>query len=201
MRPDRLDHWEIDVKAIATEAGAAILEVYEQDFDVVSKADDSPLTQADLAHEAGVSKRTVERIEAGASAQMASLIRIFRVLDLMPALDRFIGWDAHALGAVHGLAVGPGGGEAAGPAGMVGGRHRLRRGDHRPGRRRGAVGAGRLVARILVVMAGGAVVGHVDVTGVIEGDRVQVTKGLEIGDHLIVKGHTEVEDGIKVMVQ
>ena len=49
MRPDRLDHWEIDVKAIATEAGAAILEVYEQDFDVVSKADDSPLTQADLA--------------------------------------------------------------------------------------------------------------------------------------------------------
>ncbi len=48
------------------------------------------LTQADLAREAGVSKRTVERIEAGASAQMASLIRIFRVLDLMSALDDFI---------------------------------------------------------------------------------------------------------------
>ena len=34
--------------------------------------------------------------------------------------------------------------------------------------------------------------------GVIEGDRVQITRGLEVGDHLIVKGHTEVEDGMKV---
>lgn len=51
---------------------------------------DARLTQADLAHEAGVSKRTVERIEAGSSAQMASLIRIFRVLDLMSGLDRFV---------------------------------------------------------------------------------------------------------------
>lgn len=48
------------------------------------------LTQADLAHEAGVSKRTVERIEAGASAQMVSVIRICRVLDLLPALEGFI---------------------------------------------------------------------------------------------------------------
>ena len=37
--------------------------------------------------------------------------------------------------------------------------------------------------------------------GVIEGDRVQITSGLEAGDHLIVKGHTEVEDGIKVSVK
>jgi transcriptional regulator with XRE-family HTH domain len=51
---------------------------------------DLQLTQADLAREAGVSKRTVERIEAGASAQMASMIRIFRILDLIPALDRFL---------------------------------------------------------------------------------------------------------------
>ena len=51
---------------------------------------DSQITKAELAHRAGISKRTVERIEAGASAQMASLIRIFRVLDLMPALDRFL---------------------------------------------------------------------------------------------------------------
>jgi membrane fusion protein (multidrug efflux system) len=34
--------------------------------------------------------------------------------------------------------------------------------------------------------------------GVIEGDRVQITNGLNVGDHLIVKGHTEVEDGMKV---
>ena len=37
--------------------------------------------------------------------------------------------------------------------------------------------------------------------GVIEGDRVQITSGLEVGDHLIVKGHTEVEDGMKVAVK
>jgi transcriptional regulator with XRE-family HTH domain len=51
---------------------------------------DLRLTQAELAHEAGISKRTVERIEAGASAQMASIIRICRVLDLLPGVDRFI---------------------------------------------------------------------------------------------------------------
>ena len=37
--------------------------------------------------------------------------------------------------------------------------------------------------------------------GVIEGDRVQVTGGLNPGDHLIVKGQTEVEDGMKVIVK
>ena len=37
--------------------------------------------------------------------------------------------------------------------------------------------------------------------GVIVGDRVQITSGLDIGDHLIVKGHTEVEDGMKVTVK
>jgi membrane fusion protein (multidrug efflux system) len=37
--------------------------------------------------------------------------------------------------------------------------------------------------------------------GVIEGDRVQVTSGLSPGDHLIVKGQTEVEDGMKVSVK
>ena len=37
--------------------------------------------------------------------------------------------------------------------------------------------------------------------GVIEGDRIQITSGLDFGDHLIVKGHTEVEDGMKVIAQ
>jgi membrane fusion protein (multidrug efflux system) len=37
--------------------------------------------------------------------------------------------------------------------------------------------------------------------GVIQGDRVQITSGLKPGDHLIVRGHTEVEDGMKVSVQ
>jgi transcriptional regulator with XRE-family HTH domain len=51
---------------------------------------DMGLTQAELAREAGVSKRTVERIETGASAQMSSLLRICRVLDLIAGLNQFI---------------------------------------------------------------------------------------------------------------
>jgi transcriptional regulator with XRE-family HTH domain len=44
------------------------------------------LTQAALAEQAGVAKRTVERIEAGLSIQTANLIRIFRVLGLIEGL-------------------------------------------------------------------------------------------------------------------
>ena len=51
---------------------------------------DLQLTQAALAEQAGVAKRTVERIEAGASAQMSTMIRIFRVLDLLSNLDQMI---------------------------------------------------------------------------------------------------------------
>ena len=47
-------------------------------------------TQAEVAERAGVGKRTVERIEAGGSAQSLTLIRVFRVLDLLPGLDRLI---------------------------------------------------------------------------------------------------------------
>lgn len=57
---------------------------------VVRRRLDFQLTQADVAEQAGVAKRTVERIEAGASAQMSSIIRIFRVLDLLPGLDRML---------------------------------------------------------------------------------------------------------------
>jgi transcriptional regulator with XRE-family HTH domain len=46
------------------------------------------LTQAALAKEAGVAKRTLERVEAGATAQMSTIIRIFRVLNLLPGLDQ-----------------------------------------------------------------------------------------------------------------
>ena len=45
------------------------------------------LTQSDLAEQAGIGKRTLERIEAGASAQLSNIIRIFRVLDLVDGLD------------------------------------------------------------------------------------------------------------------
>ncbi len=48
------------------------------------------LTQAALAEQAGVAKRTVERIEAGLSTQTANLIRIFRVLGLIEGLAALI---------------------------------------------------------------------------------------------------------------
>jgi len=48
------------------------------------------MTQADVAKKAGMAKRTVERIESGASAQMSSIIRIFRVLGLTENLDRMV---------------------------------------------------------------------------------------------------------------
>lgn len=47
-------------------------------------------TQAALAKEAGVSKRTLERIEAGHSAQLTSFIRVLRALDLVDALQAAI---------------------------------------------------------------------------------------------------------------
>jgi len=51
---------------------------------------DMQLTQSGLAEQAGVSKRTVERVEAGASTQTCNLIRVLRALDLMHSLDRAI---------------------------------------------------------------------------------------------------------------
>lgn len=51
---------------------------------------DRGLTQARLADEAGVSKRTVERIEAGASGQLSSYIRLLRALDLVHRIDAFV---------------------------------------------------------------------------------------------------------------
>jgi transcriptional regulator with XRE-family HTH domain len=48
------------------------------------------LTQAEVAEQAGVAKRTLERIESGASSQISSLIRILRVLDGLTGLDRIL---------------------------------------------------------------------------------------------------------------
>ena len=48
------------------------------------------LTQAALAKEAGVGKRTLERVEAGATAQLTTIIRLFRVLGLLPILDQIL---------------------------------------------------------------------------------------------------------------
>ena len=48
------------------------------------------LTQTSLAEQAGISKRTLERMEAGASVQMLSMIRVFRVIGLLPNLNQMI---------------------------------------------------------------------------------------------------------------
>lgn len=47
-------------------------------------------TQAGLAVAAGVSKRTIERLENGASVQVSSLIRLLRSLGLTNCLDQTI---------------------------------------------------------------------------------------------------------------
>ena len=47
-------------------------------------------TQAELATTSGVSKRTVERLEAGESTQLSNFIRILRALDLLDGLDLLI---------------------------------------------------------------------------------------------------------------
>ncbi|MGE0066160.1 MAG: helix-turn-helix domain-containing protein [Solirubrobacterales bacterium] len=48
------------------------------------------LSQERLAHEAGVSKATVERLEAGEPVRSTSLIRVLRSLGLLDALDRLV---------------------------------------------------------------------------------------------------------------
>lgn len=48
------------------------------------------VTQAQAASQAGVGKRTVERIEAGADTQLSTLIRLLSVLDLSEHLDQLV---------------------------------------------------------------------------------------------------------------
>lgn len=48
------------------------------------------LTQAELAREAGISKRTLERLEAGESTQIISLIRVLRALGLCDGIEALV---------------------------------------------------------------------------------------------------------------
>jgi transcriptional regulator with XRE-family HTH domain len=49
------------------------------------------LTQAALAEQAGVSKRTVERLESGeVAARLSGLVRVCRALDLLHRLDALV---------------------------------------------------------------------------------------------------------------
>ena len=49
-----------------------------------------PWSQAELAEAAGVSKRTVERVEAGASIQLANWLRVLRALELLEDLEAWL---------------------------------------------------------------------------------------------------------------
>ncbi|HEY9149583.1 MAG TPA: helix-turn-helix transcriptional regulator [Gammaproteobacteria bacterium] len=57
---------------------------------IASRRLELELTQAELAEQAGIAKRTLERIEAGNSAQLSSLVRILRVLEALPGLEVLI---------------------------------------------------------------------------------------------------------------
>ena len=48
------------------------------------------MTQAELAEEAGVGKRTLERIEAGEASELLTLVRVLRALKLVDGLDRLV---------------------------------------------------------------------------------------------------------------
>lgn len=48
------------------------------------------MTQTALAKEAGVSSRTINRVEHGHSTQLSNLIRLLRSLDLLQNLDALI---------------------------------------------------------------------------------------------------------------
>lgn len=57
---------------------------------IASRRVELQLTQAAAAEQAGIAKRTLERLEAGQSSQLLTLVRVLRVLDVAAALDTLI---------------------------------------------------------------------------------------------------------------
>jgi transcriptional regulator with XRE-family HTH domain len=57
---------------------------------IAARRVDLQLTQAAVAEQAGIAKRTLERMEAGHSSQLSSLVRVLRVLDALPGLDNLV---------------------------------------------------------------------------------------------------------------
>lgn len=51
---------------------------------------DAGMTQAQLAEEAGISKRTVERIEGGHGSDFVMLLRVLRVLKRLEVIDELV---------------------------------------------------------------------------------------------------------------
>lgn len=48
------------------------------------------MTQAQLAEQAGIGKRTLERMEAGEASQLDTLVRVLRVLEALAGLDTLL---------------------------------------------------------------------------------------------------------------
>jgi transcriptional regulator with XRE-family HTH domain len=57
---------------------------------IAARRVDMQLTQAVVAEQSGIAKRTLERMEAGHSSQLSSLIRVLRVLEALPGLDSLV---------------------------------------------------------------------------------------------------------------
>lgn len=55
--------------------------------------------------------------------------------------------------------------------------------------------------RVLFVEKDGVATARTISVGILEGDRVQITHGLQPGDRVIVAGHMDVEEGMRVQVQ
>lgn len=66
--------------AVLTELGARI----------ASRRVELQLTQAAVAEQAGIAKRTLERMEAGQTSQLGTFVRVLRVLDAASGLDDLI---------------------------------------------------------------------------------------------------------------
>ena len=57
---------------------------------IASRRIELQLTQAAVAEQAGIAKRTLERMEGGLTSQLATLVRVLRVLDAASGLDSLI---------------------------------------------------------------------------------------------------------------
>ena len=57
---------------------------------IANRRIEQEMTQAQYAEQAGVGKRTIERIESGGDIQLTTFIRLLRVLDLAGHLDQLI---------------------------------------------------------------------------------------------------------------
>lgn len=57
---------------------------------IASRRIELQFTQAEAAAQAGIAKRTLERMEAGHTSQLATLVRVLRVLDAAAGLDSLI---------------------------------------------------------------------------------------------------------------